>query len=142
MEALIAQVAQPAPGAEGALQVRALADAGRGEEALRLCEALVTEHPFDVRAHRLLAMLLAETGETARAADVLRTLLFLDPGDAVAHFMLGHAQRQLGKPVHARRRFVAALRLAAAYPPETALDEDQDLTAGMLCEYLRQELQP
>lgn len=118
------------------LMARISANLGRLKEAQRWCEQALAANKLDPGGHYLLAAILEEQGEQARAADSLKRALYLAPDFVLAHFALGNLARQLG---HARagKHFDNALQLLRHYAPEQLLPESEGLTAGRLAEILR-----
>jgi chemotaxis protein methyltransferase WspC len=85
-----APVAPPAPAPGDPLTAaRALADAGKLDEARTTCHALVRSRPSDADALALLGVIELAAGRTGDAFDALRKALYLAPdhAEAVAHMM-------------------------------------------------------
>lgn len=104
----IAKAAVP----EAALaQARTLADAGRLDDAARVCETVLQRHGTSVEAHYLLALVRDALGETQQAAAEYRRVLFLAPGhqDAAAHLAL--LARAQGDAADAERLQARARRI-------------------------------
>jgi len=73
-----------------AARVRALADAGRLDEAAGAAAELLRAAPADANLQSLLGVVLAARGDDTRAAEHLRRALYLDPAceEALAHLPL------------------------------------------------------
>jgi len=85
-----APVAPPAPTPDAPLTAaRALADAGKLDEARTACNALMPARPSDADALALLGVIELAAGRTGHAFDALRKALYLAPdhAEAVAHMM-------------------------------------------------------
>lgn len=95
----------------------------RGNDALaagdlagagRCYEQGVAAHPRDAALHLNLGFVLLQQGQASAAAERLREALALHrPEDGLAqdaHFLLGQAQRRLGRPEDALASFAAAVR--------------------------------
>jgi len=94
-------------------EARTLADRGRFDEAVRACEAAIGRDRLDAEAHRLLAAIRQERGETAAALAALRRALYLDPGSLEAHQALGSLLLGCGRHERGLRHMATARRLAA-----------------------------
>lgn len=92
----------------------------RFDQALELAEELVRQHQEDVDSWTLLAVLLTNRGELARARLACREIQQLDGLHAGARYLLALCAEQAGDPREARRQ------------DETALHLDQDFTMAHL----------
>ncbi len=100
------------------LLVRALANAGRLNEAGLACASALDRHRISAELAYLHGILLAEGGHTAEAIVAARAALYLDRGLVVAHFSLGTALARSGERRGARRAFRNAADLLEALPPQ------------------------
>jgi tetratricopeptide (TPR) repeat protein len=91
---------------------RAYRRQGRLKAALRLCLKGLASHPHHVAAHGLLALLYAETGDRARAADEWAFVLRLEPDNFDALRGLGFCMLERAELARARTHLsrAAALR--------------------------------
>lgn len=119
---------------------------GRLEDALTFCDQAIAENKMAARYYYLRASILLEktaasdeieksTAETERgrereAETALRRALYLEPDFALAHFVLGNLERRRGQAAGARRSWQNALQALQDLPPESLLNEGDELTAG------------
>ena len=90
--------------------VQCLQRAGRGAEALSLCDSILRERFDDQRILYLQSQCYAMLGRQEARAVCLRRVLDLDPRNEMAWFNLGAAQRALGHHDEALLAFVEAHR--------------------------------
>jgi tetratricopeptide (TPR) repeat protein len=90
---------------------RAYRRQGRHEAALRLCLKGLASHPHHVAAHGLLALLYAESGDRARAADEWAFVLRLEPDNFDALRGLGFCLLERDELARARTHLEHAARL-------------------------------
>jgi len=89
---------------------------GRLDEAEAHLSAVLETHPGHVGTLQRLAVVLAQTGRFARAAEVYQQLVALAPGDAAAHINLGYVLYALGRASDA----LPWLEKAVALAPDSA----------------------
>jgi len=94
---------------------RGLAQAGRGDEALRELKRSVADHPDDAELLYLYALSLSDHGRIEQAAPVLDRVVELEPNHARAWYNLGIARRRL-KDIPAA---IAALERSMALDPSS-----------------------
>ncbi|HET8648463.1 MAG TPA: CheR family methyltransferase [Gemmatimonadales bacterium] len=104
------------PAAPIAAQVRALADAGRLDEAGRACAAALETDPTSAELVCLQAQLLGEAGRDREAAIAAQQALYLDRRLVPGHLTLGCALSRAGDVSGARRAFRNAEALVTALP--------------------------
>jgi Tfp pilus assembly protein PilF len=97
------------------LLARALRQAGRTEEAIKLLRRAQSHHPADFQLNHILGDLLAQqrTGHE-EAVGYYRAALALRPQDPNAHLGLARALLRQGKPDEAMRAFRVAIMLEPA----------------------------
>src|SRR4051794_9700246 len=83
--------------------------AGRLDEAEKLCRSVLQRHPRHAAALYLLGLVAAATGKPARAVDLLQRSIKLNPDFAPAYCNLGIALAALKRPKEALARLDAAL---------------------------------
>ena len=118
------------------LLVRALANAGRLNDALEWCRSCVESDKLDPLFHYLHATILQETGSVQEAAEALKRVLYLDPYHVLAHFSLGNLSNANGKNDEARRHFENAFRLVNGLPKDHVIPQSDGITAGRLASYI------
>lgn len=104
-----------------ATQARPVADAGDTQVA-------------ELRARVLHAM---EVGDTDRARAGLQRIIFLEPLDVAAHYLLGMVLAESGKGEQAQRKFAVAAELLASAPDDEIVPGTDGLPAGYLRSSLR-----
>jgi tetratricopeptide (TPR) repeat protein len=105
------------PGVSGDPLAAALAlhQAGRTDDAIAACRAVLRGRPGDARAHQLLGGLLLARGRPADAVGHLETAVRLSPGLAGVRLQVAVLLHQLGRLPEAARGYRRALALS----PET-----------------------
>lgn len=108
---LLAVPVQASPASEIAFHkgVRAFGS-GHLSEARQLFEASLVQDPTDAAAQRYLALIASREGDAARAVDLYRRVLELEPDSIDSRFELGRALLQAGEPAAARAAFDAVLQ--------------------------------
>ena len=127
-----ARAKRGAPQPEIAVTARQLANEGRLDEALRVCEQASAANKLVPAHHYLQGVILQEQGAFTEAAAALRRALYLDPDFVIALFALGHVMLRQGRKEGAERYFENARALLKTSDPERVLPESDGLTAGRL----------
>lgn len=115
--------------------VRALANQneyGRADQAL--LQAIARDKLNPALRH-LRASILLEEGRPERrgeAKEELRRALYLEPGLALAHFLLGNIAKAEGRADTARRHFANARAIVGGLNPDQVLEEADGMSAGGL----------
>lgn len=126
--------------AEWAAWLRALANDGCLEEALRVATQARGAVAGSAELHYLHAVLLLQAGDAPAALEAARRALYLDRSYAVAHLTMAEAQRRMGR----RGDAVRSLRNAAAVL--ATLDADAEVAgadgeqAGRMADLVRVKL--
>lgn len=123
-----------------ALLARVRANQGRLDEARDWCEKAISADKLDPGWPYLLATLELERECHGAAAEALRRALFLDPGYALAHFMLGNLARREGRAAEAERHFRNALAVVAVRAADETLPQSDGMTAGRLAQIIESTL--
>ena len=111
---------------------RARANEGRLAEALEWCERAIAADRLDPAGHYLHAGILQELGQGERAVEALKRALYLEPGFALAHFVLANLRLSLGRRREAIKDFENASALLRGRPRDEPVPESEGLTAGRL----------
>jgi len=119
---------------ELARRARSLANEGRLEEALVLCDQWAALSTLDATERYLRAIVLQELGKLDDARRLFQQALYLAPDFVVAHIALGNLARGIRDTAGARRHFDNALALLRLRSPTELLAESDGLTAGRLTE--------
>jgi predicted O-linked N-acetylglucosamine transferase (SPINDLY family) len=96
-------------------QAQALQRSGRREEAGVLCEQILLAQPGQPQALHLLAIIAGQSGDLARAAQLLSEVVARDPGNAGAHSDRGVVFKALGRPDAALASYERAIAASADY---------------------------
>jgi chemotaxis protein methyltransferase CheR len=111
-------------------EARALADAGRLDEALARCQSALARDPRLPLGYALLATIAEARDDLEGACHALGRAAYLEPGDPLTQFRLGLLEWRRGRTVKARLRLRAAMSLLAGRPDTWLLDGHDGLTAG------------
>ncbi|NNB89716.1 CheR family methyltransferase [Corallococcus exiguus] len=130
-----AQSADP----EGALAaVRALANLDP-RAALFACEEASVRHPLVAGLRYLEALLLLGQARLSDAERAARQALYLEPGLAVGHLLLGHVLRRQDQSAAAARSYREAEGLCRKLSPEALVPLAEGERAGALADVARAE---
>ncbi|RKG61910.1 chemotaxis protein CheR [Corallococcus sp. AB011P] len=130
-----AQSADP----EGALAaVRALANLDP-RAALFACEEAAVRHPLVAGLRYLEALLLLGQARLSDAERSARQALYLEPGLAVGHLLLGHVLRRQDQSAAAARAYREAEGLCRKLSPEALVPLAEGERAGALADVARAE---
>ena len=121
---------KPAEPSSPAQEVRALADQGALDLALKVCEKALAMNKLDPELHYLRASILQEQNQLDDAMASLRHALFLDPNLMIIHFAMGNLMLRQGNRQEAKRSFTNVLGLLDARPQEELLAHGEGLTVG------------
>ena len=125
------RVAAPEPAAL-LVEARALADAGRLDEALARCQSALARDRRLPLGFALLATIAEARGDLDGACHALGRAGYLEPTDPAIQFRLGLLEWRRGRTAKARARLRAAVRLLDGRPDERPLDGHDGLTAGRI----------
>jgi chemotaxis protein methyltransferase CheR len=120
--------------------MRNLADGGRIDDALSLCQSLIASHRLEPTYHFYQALLLDQIARHDEALDALQKAIYLDRQYLLAHYYLGLAQAKRGDMEGSRRAFQNVLRLLEGRDPGEELPDADGMTAGDLTELARAQL--
>jgi chemotaxis protein methyltransferase CheR len=140
--------ARPEASRPSVATIRALADAGRLQEAAQACAAAITVEPLDARLHFYDGVIAQAAGEGRRAEGALRRAIYLSDRMVMAHYHLGLLLLDGATPEAGRRIMVQVVKLCAALIETKALAEtealpDSDgLTPRQLIERVEMRLRP
>jgi chemotaxis protein methyltransferase CheR len=109
--------------------------------ALRACAETSERHPLAVEPRYLESLVLLGMGRLRESERAARQALYLEPGLAVAHLMMGHILRRQGDLDGARRAFSTAAHLCATLPPEAPVPLADGERAERLLRVAHEELQ-
>lgn len=136
------QRAEVPPASPADLQhAKVLADQGKLEDAVRLCESVLAQDRLDHEAYFLLAAIAQERGEVMAALEALRRVVYLAPDFASAHFLLGSILLRQGQHKQGLRSMETVVRLLSALPCDEEMPGSDGLMAGRLLETARAYLE-
>jgi chemotaxis protein methyltransferase CheR len=101
--------------------VRRLADGGQALIAEQAAIDALRQFPLAPELHYLHAVVSTELGRTEAAIASLRRVLYIDPGLALAHFMMASMLRRAGRREEAQRAYQAARTACTAQSPDDVL---------------------
>jgi spermidine synthase len=84
---------------------------GNLDEALRLAQALIAQHPDHARAQNLIGAALATQGHVDAARAAFARSIAADPRDSGTYINAGSLELEHGRPDDARRQFAIALAM-------------------------------
>lgn len=111
-------------------EARALADAGRLDEALARCRSALARDRRISSGYTLLATIAEARGDLEGACHALGRAAYLEPRDPLTQFRLGLLEWRRGRTVKARARLRAAMTLLDGLPDERLLDGHEGLTVA------------
>ncbi len=111
-------------------EARALADAGRLDEALARCQSALARDRRLPLGYALLATIADARGDLEGACHALGRAAYLEPTDPLTQFRLGLLEWRRGRTVKARVRLRATMALLDGLPDERPLDGHDGLTVG------------
>ncbi|WP_375755085.1 CheR family methyltransferase [Corallococcus exercitus] len=130
--------AQSADPEEAVAAVRALANLDP-RAAVFACGEAVVRHPLVAGLRYLEALLLLGQARLADAEKSARQALYLEPGLAVGHLLLGHVLRRQDQSAAAARAYREAEGLCRKLPPEALVPLAEGERAGALADVARSE---
>lgn len=122
--------------------IRALADAGRLQEAARACAAAIAEHPLDPCLHFYDGVIAQARGHKTQAEAALRRAIYLSGTMVMAHYHLGLLLLDSATPEAGHRSMVQVLKLCAVLPDSDILPESDGLTPRDLAQRVEMRLRP
>ena len=102
---------------------------------MRACAETSERHPLAVEPRYLESLVLLGLGRLRESERAARQALYLEPGLAVAHLMLGHILRRQDDLPGALRAFTTAANLCATLPPEDPVPLGDGERAGRLADW-------
>ncbi|MBN8230711.1 protein-glutamate O-methyltransferase CheR [Corallococcus macrosporus] len=130
--------AQSADPEEALAAVRALANL-EPRAAVFACGEAAVRHPLVAGLRYLEALLLLGQSRLADAEKSARQALYLEPGLAVGHLLLGHVLRRQDQTAAAARAYREAEGLCRKLPPEALVPMAEGERAGALADVARAE---
>ena len=117
-----------------------LADQGRLDEALSLCQQVLRADDLSPRGYFLLGLIHDQKGQSLVAAEDFQRVILLDIKAVMAHYHLAHVYRRIGRKAEALRSLQTAVRLLTKMGADEAIPDARDWTVTGLLERCRAEL--
>jgi len=121
-------------------RAKALANLGRGREALEACDASLQRDTADKHTYFLRAMVLLELHRLPEAEEALRRTLYLDRDFLEAHYQLALLQMRRGERQAGLKSMRNALAIAERTTPERRLHDAAGRDHERMAAILRHEL--
>ena len=122
-------------------RAKVLADQGRLDDAVCLCESVLARDRLDHEAYLLWAAIAQEQGEAMAALEALCRVVYLVPNFVPAHFLLGSILLRQGQHKQGLRSMETVVRLLSSLPCDEEVPGSDGLTAGRLLETARAYLE-
>lgn len=117
-----------------------LADQGRFNEALSLCEQVLHQNDLSSRGYFLRGLIRDQQGESLAAIADYQRVILLDLKAVMAHYYLAGSCRRAGRMDEARRSLQTTLRLLAKMGASEPIPDAKDWTVNGLLERCKTEL--
>jgi chemotaxis protein methyltransferase CheR len=117
------------PGIE---QIRALADQGNMDDALKICIGLIARKPLDAIGHFYQGLLLHQAQRDDAALKALNKAIYLNRDFVLAHYYAGLTQQKLGNTPGAARSFRNVLNMLESRHRSEAVPEAEGMTVADL----------
>lgn len=118
------------------LLIRAYANRGDFDEALRWCDQAIASDLFNPTHYYLKAIILGEQGDERAGVEALKKTLYLDPDFILASIALGSSARKQGREIEAARYFSNACSVLRKQKGDEIIPESGGITAGRMLEIL------
>lgn len=113
-------------------RIKSLADRGKVDQALDMCEKILKTDLFNASLHYLKATFLQEMNRPKEAISALQQALYLDQNFLMAHFSLGHLLRANGRLPAAEAHLATVRKLLEKYQENDILPGAGGMCAGEL----------
>ena len=113
-------------------RIKFIADRGRVDQALEMCEKSLKTDLFNASLHYLKATFLQELNRPKEAISALQQTLYLDQNFLMAHFSLGLLLRASGRVSAAEVHLATVRRLLEKYQENDILPQAEGMCAGEL----------
>ena len=121
--------------------IRALADCGAWDDALRQCDAALHGDKLNPLLHFYEALIFDHLGRHAETESALRRAIYLDRRFVLAHYYLGLHVQMTDRPRQAARSFHNVLQLLAVAPAGQVFAHADGITAAELEKLTRHHLE-
>ncbi len=114
---------------------KSFANHGKLKEA-RLClEPLIDTEPMNTKAIYFYAHVLMESNELQLAENMLKRLIYLEPGHIMAHYQMGNLARLKNQQKMAVKHFRNVIEILKSMPNEEIVNDSEGITAGRMIEF-------
>lgn len=120
-------------------EVKRLAEQGKVAEAVALCQKIVSADPLNSEAYFFEGFLAREN--PARASELFRKVLYLDPNHLLARLELARSFELEGRPADAVREYRELLRQTSQLDPSQPIPAGDGITVGLLAILCQRALQ-
>jgi chemotaxis protein methyltransferase CheR len=117
-----------------------LADQGRLDEALALCQQVLRADDLSPRGYFLRGLIHDQQGQSLVAAEDFQRVILLDIKAVMAHYHLAHVYRRIGRKSEALRSLQTTVRLLTKMGEKEAIPDAKDWTVTGLLERCGAEL--
>ena len=117
-----------------------LADQGRLDEALSLCQQVLGVDDLSPRGYFLRGLIHDQQGQSLVAAEDFQRVILLDIKMVMAHYHLAHVYRRIGRKPEALRSLQTAVRLLTKMNVDEVIPDAKDWTVTGLLERCNAEL--
>ena len=117
-----------------------LADQGRLDEALSLCQQVLRADDLSSRGYFLRGLIHDQQGQSLVAAEDFQRVILLDIKAVMAHYHLAHVYRRIGRKSEALRSLQTVIRLLKKMGDTETIPDAKDWTVPGLLERCGAEL--
>lgn len=122
------------------LLIRAYANQGKLNEAIKVCEKAISIKKLDPRLHYLYATILRENNQLDEAVVSFKRAIYLDSNFVLSYYSLGNIYQQLGNVKNAKKYFEIVLSILNKNSQSDILFESEGLTSGRFKEIINASL--
>ncbi len=118
------------------LLARSCANTGNRDEALKLCEEMISFDRLNAEIYYLKATILAEMHESDEALNVLKKGIYINPDHLLSHLLMAEILRRSGNDNGARIHFKNVKKILSGLENNVVLEETDGLTVGRIIEMI------
>ncbi len=115
------------------------ANRGDAQTAVKWCEEAIKIDNLCLDAYYLLSLIFQDDGDLAKAASLLKKVVYINPSYALGYFELGNIHKKLNKNTDAKRYFGIAKELLIKEPKKSG-EHLADSDASELIELIEKEM--
>ncbi|MBE9467467.1 MAG: chemotaxis protein CheR [Bacteroidetes bacterium] len=121
---------------EQILLIRAYANLGKLNEALKLCKKSISSNKLNYKTHYLYATILQENNMENEAEAILKKVINLNPNFVLSYYSLGMIFLRNNNVTDTTKCFEKILSIIHTYSQDEILPESEGLTAGRFREII------